>query len=241
MGDIVVQRESNPGAIGANLTTIYVNTSNQLCIVHEDGVERTFSSSSGGNETVSGNLTVSGNATFSSNANVSGALTVTGNASAGNISTSGTLTVTGNATFNSNATISGNQTVSGTQTVTGNQTLSANATITGNLKPNSNGVSLLGSGGLGFKELFLDYTNTATVGNVTINKSSGRVNVAAAATNITVTNSLVTANSHVMAVASQSDTTGRVTSVVPASGSFTINCVAPTANMSVDFLVVGAD
>jgi hypothetical protein len=108
-------------------------------------------------------------------------------------------------------------------------------------KPASNGGRNLGEAALGFKELFLDYTNSATVGAVTINKASGRVNVANGATSLVVTNNLVTANSHVFVIASQNDTTGRVNSVVAAAGNFTINCTAPSANMSVDFVVFGAD
>lgn len=89
--------------------------------------------------------------------------------------------------------------------------------------------------------LRLDYTNTATVGAVTINKASGRVNIAAAGTSVVVTNSLVTVASHVVAVVSTNDTTARVTSVVPAAGSFTINTVATTAATSFDFVVFNAD
>ena len=91
------------------------------------------------------------------------------------------------------------------------------------------------------KRIYMDYTNTGTIGNVTISKPTGRVNVTAAATTVVVTNTLVTAASHVFVVASQNDATGRVLNVVPAAGSFTINCTAPTANMSVDFLVINAD
>jgi hypothetical protein len=89
--------------------------------------------------------------------------------------------------------------------------------------------------------LRLDYTNTATVDAVTIDKASGRVNIAAAGTAVVVTNSLVTAASHVFVVASTADATARVTSVVPAAGSFTINTVACTAQTSFDFLVINAD
>lgn len=89
----------------------------------------------------------------------------------------------------------------------------------------------------GFTTLDIDYTNTATVGAVTINKASGRVNIAAAGTSVIVTNNLVTAASHVFAVMSSADATGRVISVVPAAGSFTINIVANTAQASFDFVV----
>ena len=92
-----------------------------------------------------------------------------------------------------------------------------------------------------FKGLYLDFTNTATVGAVTINKPSGRVRIAAAGTSVVVTNSLVTAASHVFAVASTNDATARVTNVVPAAGSFTISSVATTAETTFDFLVINAD
>jgi len=107
--------------------------------------------------------------------------------------------------------------------------------------PATNGTVNLGASNIGFKELFLDYTNTATVGAVTINKSSGRAIVANGATTLVVTNNLVTANSHVFVQPAQNDTTGRVNSVVAAAGNFTVNCTAPSANMAVNFLVIGAD
>jgi hypothetical protein len=130
----------------------------------------------------------------------------------------------------------------GLDAATANQTIGGTLTVTGNLKPAANGVPTIGQGGLGFKELFLDYTNTATVGNVTINKASGRAIVAAGAANVVIANSLVTANCHVMGWASQNDANGRVTSVVPTAGNITINCSpVPAANMSVDFIVFGAD
>jgi hypothetical protein len=78
-------------------------------------------------------------------------------------------------------------------------------------------------------KIYLDYTNTATVGAVTINKAVMRVNIAAAGTSVVVTNSLVTAASLVLCNAVTNDATARVTSVVPAAGSFTLNTVATTA------------
>lgn len=91
------------------------------------------------------------------------------------------------------------------------------------------------------QKLYLPYVNTATVGAVTINEVSGRVNAAAASTSLVVTNSRVTAASHVFCVCSTNDTTARVTAVVPAAGSFTIFYVAPTAQSSIDFVVFNAD
>lgn len=102
-------------------------------------------------------------------------------------------------------------------------------------------VSLLGGPSNKFKGVYLDYTNTATVGAVTINKPSGRVRIAAAGTSVVVTNSLVTAASHVFAVSSTADATARVTDVVPGAGSFTIRTVATNAETTFDFMVVNAD
>ena len=100
----------------------------------------------------------------------------------------------------------------------------------------------LGVAGQGFSKLYIDYTNTGTIGAVTINKAAGRVNVAAAASSVVVTNSMCTAASHVMAVVSTADATAILKNVVPAAGSFTINfTAAATANCSVDFFIVNAD
>lgn len=81
-------------------------------------------------------------------------------------------------------------------------------------------------------------TASGTTGAQTINKPAGRVNIAAAGTSVVVTNSLVTANSIIIAVAATADATARVTSVVPAAGSFTINTVSVTAETAFNFLVV---
>ena len=81
-------------------------------------------------------------------------------------------------------------------------------------------------------------TAVGTTGNQTINKPAGRVNIAASGTTVVITNSLVTANSIVMAVAATNDSTARVTNVVPAAGSFTINTVAVTAETAFNWFVV---
>jgi hypothetical protein len=99
----------------------------------------------------------------------------------------------------------------------------------------------LGTSGVPFGRMYIAYTNTGTVGAVTINKAAGRVNIAAAGTSVVVTNSYVTAASKVFVVCSTNDTTARVSSVVPAAGSFTINTPACTAQTSFDFFVVNSD
>jgi len=80
-------------------------------------------------------------------------------------------------------------------------------------------------------------TTPGTTGAQTINKATGRVNLAIGATSLVVTNSLVTANSIISAIAATNDATGRVTAVVAGAGSFTIYAIAPTAEMAVNFLV----
>lgn len=82
-------------------------------------------------------------------------------------------------------------------------------------------------------------TAGGTTGAQTINKISGTVNFAAVASTLVVTDSLVTANSIVMAVLRTNDATCRLANVVPASGSFTINMTGTcTAETSVGFFVI---
>ena len=91
------------------------------------------------------------------------------------------------------------------------------------------------------KRIFLDYTNTATIGHVTINKPTGRINVAAGTATVGVSNSFVTAASHVFVQGSSNDVTARVNNVITDSTGFTVNYTAPTGGMSMDFLVINAD
>lgn len=91
------------------------------------------------------------------------------------------------------------------------------------------------------RQLYVDQTITpgGTTGNQTINKAAGTVNIAAAGTSVTVTNSLCTANSTVYAVVRTNDATAYIKNVVPTAGSFTITLgAAATAEVSVGFQVV---
>ena len=91
------------------------------------------------------------------------------------------------------------------------------------------------------RQIYLTQTITATgtTGNQTINKAAGTVNIAAAGTAVTVTNSLVSANSIVLAVIRTNDSTATIKNVVPAAGSFTINLgAAATAEISIGFVVI---
>lgn len=104
------------------------------------------------------------------------------------------------------------------------------------------GIMDIGSAALGLKRVYFDYTNSATIGAVTINKAVGRCNVAAAATSVVVTNSLVTAASEVLCVIAQNDGTATLKNVVAAAGSFTVTLTAAaTANCAVAFYVLPTD
>jgi len=79
----------------------------------------------------------------------------------------------------------------------------------------------------------LDFTNTATVGNVTINKASGTVNLGAGGTTLTLTNSLITANSRIMlTLASNPGVAIGSLYAVPAAGSCTINVTTAVVNQT---------
>lgn len=96
------------------------------------------------------------------------------------------------------------------------------------------------AGSLSLNQIILSKTITApaTTGAQTINKSSGRVNFAAAATSLVVTNSLVDANSIVTCNIATADDTAADVKAVCAAGSFTIYLgTAPTAETAVDFRV----
>lgn len=85
-----------------------------------------------------------------------------------------------------------------------------------------------------------DMTITApgTTGAQTINKTTGRVNFAAAATSLVVTNSLATANSICHVTKATNDATMRLGACVAAAGNITIYAdVAPAAETAVNFTV----
>lgn len=76
-------------------------------------------------------------------------------------------------------------------------------------------------------------------GAKTINKPTGRVNFAAGASSLVVTNSLVTADSIVLATVSNNDSTLKSVSAVAVSGLFTLYAnAAATAETRVNFLVI---
>jgi len=81
-------------------------------------------------------------------------------------------------------------------------------------------------------------TAGGTTGAQTINKPSGSVNFAAAATSLVVTNSLCTTSSVINVTIATNDTTATGIRVVAAAGSFTIYFLtAPTAETRVNFLL----
>jgi hypothetical protein len=89
-------------------------------------------------------------------------------------------------------------------------------------------------------DFVLSKTITAggVTGNQTINKSSGTVNFAAAASSLTVTNSLVSANSIIIATIGTNDATMTSVQAVAGAGSFVIYAnAAATAETRVNFIV----
>jgi hypothetical protein len=112
------------------------------------------------------------------------------------------------------------------------------------LVPTATGTIDLGSASNGWKRLYMDFTNTGTVGNVTINKPAGRVNLAAAGTTLTLTNSLITAASKVLLqfASAPGNAVGVDLIAVPAAGSCAISVVpAVTSQTAIDFVVINAD
>lgn len=101
-------------------------------------------------------------------------------------------------------------------------------------------VTLGATGGYEFGGLFLTKTVTTggTTGAQTINKPTGSVNFAAAATSLVVTNSLVTTSSIIMATVATNDSTMKSVQAVAGTGSFTLYAnAAATAETRVNFLI----
>lgn len=83
------------------------------------------------------------------------------------------------------------------------------------------------------------YTAGGTTGNQTINKPSGSVNIAAAGTTVTVTNSFCVANSLVYAWCMTNDTTAYIKNIVVSAGSFVVTLgAATTAETKIGFIVM---
>jgi hypothetical protein len=125
----------------------------------------------------------------------------------------------------------------------GSETEWLKLTNAGNLAPMSTGLVSLGAANLGYSKLNLAYTVSSSVGAQTINNPVGSLKIAAAASSVVVTNSLVTVNSIVLAQLQSNDATALyVKSVIPAAGSFTITLnAAATGQITVAFLVINTD
>jgi hypothetical protein len=82
-------------------------------------------------------------------------------------------------------------------------------------------------------------TAAGTTSVQTINKVAGSVNLAAAATSVVVTNSLVNANSVIIGTVASNDTTAKSVAIIPGSGLFTIYPnAATTAETRVNWIVI---
>lgn len=87
--------------------------------------------------------------------------------------------------------------------------------------------------------LGFDKTLAGSPGNVTINKPSGSVIIGAGTSSVVVTNSLVDANTHIVATVQTNDSTLKTVTVVPAAGSFTITGNAnATANTTIRWTII---
>lgn len=81
-------------------------------------------------------------------------------------------------------------------------------------------------------------TNAATTGAQTINRPSGTVQFAAAATSLVVTNSLCASTSKILCFLNTNDATAVLGNAVPGTGSFTINMkTAPTGTTVCTFFI----
>lgn len=91
----------------------------------------------------------------------------------------------------------------------------------------------------GIHQFLSTVTGSGVTGSQEINKASGTVNFAAAASSLVVTNNLCTENSIVLCVVRTNDSMAQIKNVVPANGSFTIRLsAAANAETSVGFLVI---
>lgn len=106
----------------------------------------------------------------------------------------------------------------------------------------SSASSRLGKANNGFASLNLIYANAGAAGAVTQNVPAGSVQIAAGQLSVILTNSLITANSVVLATLATIDTTATSVRAIPTVGSCTIslNAIA-TAQVKVNYLVISTD
>lgn len=108
-------------------------------------------------------------------------------------------------------------------------------TLSFEVKATTTRFSVSNAGSISFEKTI---TAGGTTGAQTINKASGSVNFAAAATSLVVTNSLCTTSSVINATIATNDATASGLRVVAGTGSFTIYMlVAPTAETRVNFFL----
>lgn len=120
----------------------------------------------------------------------------------------------------------------------GNPMIAMNGTSTGLVVARQDGVASFLD--MTLRRVMIDATITAggTTGDRTINKGAGTVNIAAAGSSVTVTNSLVTASTLIFVVVRTNDTTALVKNVVAGAGSFVITMnAAVTAETSIGFFL----
>lgn len=105
------------------------------------------------------------------------------------------------------------------------QAPASNGNFCWRINANSDSILFLEASG---KLVFKATDSSGTPGAATINKASGQVSVANGASSVVVTNSLVTSASVVTAVLQDNTDAVQIRSVVPGSGTFTINLTGVT-------------
>ena len=89
------------------------------------------------------------------------------------------------------------------------------------------------------RELALTFVNTATVGSVTIDNSSGRVIMPATGVTLTLTNALIVPDSRVMLTFAGNPGVTTSLFAIASTGSCTINTTAALVNQTpIDFLII---
>jgi hypothetical protein len=120
------------------------------------------------------------------------------------------------------------------RSVTANKPIDPNTTIVGDFRDLDGGVNVSGAIHLG-----KTITATGTTGDQTINKAAGSVNFAAGTSYLTVTNSLVSASSVVVATVATTDNTMTGVWVDAYDGGFVLTAnAAASAETRVNFIVI---
>jgi len=240
---------------GANQTTLEFYTANGTTPAERMRIDASGNVGIGATPIVYQTLTVSKNLTgFTSTRGIVSSGQIQSDSTAGSayfVATSSTQATTFNTTYLELYSAS-QGTFGVNSTVTNQYGFAAGASLTGatnnygfygNIPSGSNRYNLYMPGTAanylaGDLQLAKTVTAAGATGAQTINKTTGTVNFAAGATSLVVTNSLVTANSIIIATVGSNDTAMKSVAVVAGAGSFTLYAnAAAAAETRVNFLI----